>query len=99
MKKRGSRHPPRYADGPMARCITRMSDMRCEGNGFEHRLTKVRHPWANGQVERINRTTKEATVKRYHHDTHRQFETHLRDFIAAYNYVRRLKTMRGLLYR
>ncbi len=88
--------PPRYADGPTAQYITHMFDMRCEENGIEHRLTKVRHPWTNGQVERMNRTIKEATVKRYHYDTHRQLETHLRDFIAAYNYARRLKTLRGL---
>jgi transposase InsO family protein len=32
--------------------------------GIEHRLTKVNHPWTNGQVERMNRTIKEAPVKR-----------------------------------
>ena len=25
-------------------------------HGIEHRLTQVRHPWTNGQVERMNRT-------------------------------------------
>ncbi len=50
----------------------------------------------NGQVERMNRTIKEATVKRFHHDSHHQFETHLSDFISAYNYGRRPKTLRGL---
>ena len=44
----------------------------------------------------MNRTTKEATLKRYYYDDHRQLETHLADFIAAYNYARRLKTLRGL---
>ncbi len=88
--------PPRYADGPTARYITHMFDMRCEENGIEHRLTKIKHPWTNGQVERMNRTIKEATVKRYHYDTHLQLETHLTDFIGAYNYARRLKTLRGL---
>jgi hypothetical protein len=34
------------------------------------RLTKIKHPWANGQVERMNRTIKDATVKRYHYDDH-----------------------------
>jgi hypothetical protein len=51
---------------------------------------------SNGQVERMNRTIKEATVKRYHYDSHRQLETHLNDFIEAYNYGRRLKTLKGL---
>ena len=55
--------PPRYADGPTARYMTHMFDMRCRENGIEHRLTKVKHPWTNGQVERMNRTIKEATVK------------------------------------
>ena len=39
-------------------------DMICEANDIEHRLTKPNHPWTNGQVERMNRTIKEATVKR-----------------------------------
>jgi transposase InsO family protein len=88
--------PPRYADGPTARYITHTFDMRCCENGIEHRLTKIKHPWTNGQVERMNRTIKEATVKRYHYDSHRQLETHLHDFIDAYNYGRRLKTLKGL---
>jgi transposase InsO family protein len=88
--------PPRYADGPTARYMTHMFDMRCCENGIEHRLTKIKHPWTNGQVERMNRTIKEATVKRFHYDSHQQLETHLADFIDAYNYGRRLKTLNGL---
>ena len=42
--------PPRYADGPTARYTTHMFDMRCRENGIEHRLTKIKHPWTNGQV-------------------------------------------------
>jgi transposase InsO family protein len=38
-----------------------MFDLRCQENGIEHRLTKIKHPWTNGQVERMNRTIKEAT--------------------------------------
>ena len=44
----------------------------------------------------MNRTIKEATVKRYHYDSHPKFESHLTDFISAYNYGRRLKTLKGL---
>ena len=43
----------------------------------------------------MNRTIKEATVKRYHYDSHAQLTVHLHDFINAYNYGRRLKTLRG----
>ena len=88
--------PPRYAGGPTAKYMTHMFDMRCRENGIDHRLTKIKHPWTNGQVERMNRTIKEATVKRYHYDRHDQLETHLSDFINAYNYGRRLKTLKGL---
>ena len=65
-------------------------------NGIDHRTTKPNHPWTNGQVERMNRTIKEATVKRYHYDSHYQLRQHLQDFIDAYNFARRLKTLKGL---
>jgi transposase InsO family protein len=68
----------------------------CADLDVEHRLTKPRHPWTNGQVERMNRTIKEATVKRYHYDSHDQLRQHLSDFVAAYNFGRRLKTLKGL---
>ena len=90
------RFPPRYANGPTARSITHMFAMRCRENGIEHRFTKIDHPWTNGQVERMNRTIKDATVKRYHCDSHDQLERHLADFVSAYNFGRRLKTLKGL---
>ena len=68
----------------------------CAQLGIEHRLTKPKHPWTNGQVERMNRTIKEATVQRYHYDTHEQLDQHLADFVNAYNFGRRLKTLNGL---
>ena len=71
-------------------------DLICEANGIDHRLTKPNHPWTNGQVERMNRTIKDATVKRYHYDSHDQLRSHLADFLDAYNFARRLKTLSGL---
>ena len=71
-------------------------DMICEANEIEHRLTKPNHPWTNSQVERMNRTIKEATVKRFHDENHDQMRTHLADFMAAYSFARRLKTLSGL---
>jgi len=71
-------------------------DRVCREHAIEHRLTKVKHPWTNGQVERMNRTIKDATVKRFHYDDHSQLRTHLADFMAAYNFARRLKTLGGL---
>ncbi len=42
----------------------------------------------------MNRTIKEATIKRYHYDDHDQFPSHLADFVNTYNFDRRLKTLR-----
>ena len=84
-------------------------DRVCRENGIDHRLTKIKHPWTNGQVGRPplgvcrqtpagqrNRTIKEATVKRFHYDDHEQLRNHMANFISAYNFGRRLKTLKGL---
>ena len=71
-------------------------DWACEQNKIEHRLTKPCCPWTNGQVERMNRTIKDATVKRYHYENHEELRQHLQLFVDAYNYGRRLKRLRGL---
>jgi len=44
----------------------------------------------------MNRTIKEATVKRYNYDSHDQLRMHLAVFMAAYNSARRFRTLRGL---
>ena len=87
--------PPRRT-GPTARYRLHMFDRICHEHGIEHRLTKPNHPWTNGQVERMNRTLKEATVRRYHYETHQQLREHLEAFLNAYNFAKRLKTLRGL---
>ncbi|OUL64490.1 integrase [Acetobacter senegalensis] len=71
-------------------------DIICEANGIKYRLTNPNHPWTNGQVERTCRTIKEATVKRFHYDSHEQLRMHLNNFMATYNCGRRLKTLKGL---
>jgi transposase InsO family protein len=71
-------------------------ELACAQNDIDHRLTKPNHPWTNGQVERMNRTLKEATVRRYHYETHDQLRAHLKTFLDAYNFAKRLKTLKGL---
>jgi transposase InsO family protein len=39
-------------------------DLACAQLGIDHRLTKFNRPWTNGQVEWMNRTIKDATVRR-----------------------------------
>jgi transposase InsO family protein len=87
---------PKNRNGWTARYRVHRFDQICRTNGIEHRLTKPNHPWTNGQVERMNRTIKEATVNRYHYDSHNQLRAHLVDFVTAYNFARRLKILKGL---
>ena len=68
----------------------------CALADIDHRLTRPKHPWTNGQVERMNRTIKDATVRRCHYDAHDQLRSHLADFVQAYNFAKRLKTLKGL---
>jgi transposase InsO family protein len=58
-------------------------DLTCAQLGIEHRLTKFNHPWMNGQVERMNRTIKDATVRRFYDETHASLRTHLATFLDA----------------
>jgi len=44
----------------------------------------------------MNRTIKESSVKRFHYDDHEQLRGRLISFISAYNFGRRLKTLKGL---
>ncbi len=71
-------------------------ELACARNDIGHRLTKPNHPWTNGQVERMNRTIKQATVRRYYYDSHERLRTHLQTFLDAYNFAKRLKTLNGL---
>lgn len=44
----------------------------------------------------MNRTIKDATVKRFHYETHAELRSHLSDFVNAYNFAKRLKILKGL---
>ena len=44
----------------------------------------------------MNRTIKDATVKRFHYETCDQPRTQLADFLADYTFARRLETLSGL---
>jgi len=61
-----------------------------EGNrrGFEDR--------AEGPHSTTLSEAEKATVKRFHYESHDQLRTHLADFMAAYNFARRLKTLSGI---
>ena len=44
----------------------------------------------------MNMTLKEATVKCYYYNTPLQLKEHLYNFVNAYNFAKRLKTLKGL---
>lgn len=44
----------------------------------------------------MNRTLKEATVRRYRYENHDRLRAHLTAFVDAHNLARRLKTLKGL---
>lgn len=69
----------RILDGPfgIGRLRAHAFELACTQNDFDQCLTKPKHPWANGQVERMNRTIKEAAVKRFFYDNHAQLRSHL----------------------
>jgi transposase InsO family protein len=79
------------AAAEIRRALDRAFEFACAKANIDHRLTKPKHPWTNGQVERMNRTIKEATVKRFYYETHQHFRQHLTDFVNAHNFARRLK--------
>jgi transposase-like protein len=70
-------------------------DRICNEHNIEHRRTKVKHPWTNGQVERMNRTLKEATVNTFTYANHKELKEHLHAYLMAYNFAKRLKAIKG----
>lgn len=44
----------------------------------------------------MNRTIKEATVKRYYYQSHDHLKQHLHTFLMACNFAKRLRALKGL---
>ena len=91
-----------YSDGvpalhvlPVPRVPDGLTIARSRSGPAGHRGTAAYMP-DNGQVERMNRTLKDATVRRYHYASHDELRAHLALFLDAYNHARRLKALRGL---
>lgn len=70
-------------------------DCICQDHSIEHRKTKIKHPWTNGQVERMNKTLKQATVHSFYYDSHQQLKEHLYTYLMVYNFARPLNALKG----
>ena len=69
-------------------------DVLCKALNIEHRTTKFRHPWTNGQVEITNKIIKQATTKQFHYANHEELKVHLETFLLYYNHQRPLKSLK-----
>ena len=87
---------PKSHSVPSVLWRTHLFDGVCNANGIDHRLTPPNHSWTHGQVERMNRTLKEATVKRSDYHSHDQLRGRLETFMVSYNFTKRFKALRGL---
>lgn len=66
---------------------------KCMDKGIKHKLTKFFSPQTNGQVERMNKTLKDATIKMFHYHTVEQFTVNLHDFLNYYNCSKKLRAI------
>ena len=69
-------------------------DVVCNEHNIEHRLTKFRHPWTNGQVEIMNKVLKSHTIKLYHYETLEMLKPHIMSFLLLCNYQKKLKALK-----
>jgi len=68
-------------------------DEVCQTNGIEHRLTLFKHPWPNGQVERMNRKIKDNTTRKFHYESVEDLKQHLYYYLLDYNFHTPLKIL------
>ena len=65
----------------------------CHKNKINHKTTKIKHPWTNGQVERLNGILEEQTIKKYYYQNHQEIYVHLKNIQTNWNYFKRHKTL------
>lgn len=65
----------------------------CRKARIRHVMTKIKHPWTNGLIERSGKTIKEATVYRYQYDSPAEMISALYGFQRYFNEHRPYKAM------
>jgi hypothetical protein len=76
----------------------------CDLFDVDHLTTKIKHRWMNGQVEPLNRTINDATLRRFHCNDHDQLRIQIAHLTDAYNVGRRVKNLKchtpyGFIYK
>ena len=80
---------------PHKNAFTPIFERVCNENSIAHRKTKSKHPWTNGQVERMNRTLKEATLNHFYYASHDELNQPLHSYLIAYHFAKRLNAIKG----
>ena len=70
-------------------------DLICEWLEIKHKTTKAKHPWTNGQTERMVQTVKKYTIKAHHYQNIEEAIKDIKRFQDTHNYYRRLKSLQG----
>lgn len=70
--------------------------LACGALGIKHKKTKIKHPWTNGQVERIIQTIKGETVKQTRYQNYQQLTHDLVTWQNKYNLEKKLKSLKYL---
>ena len=71
-------------------------DEVCSTYGIKHKLTKYRHPWTNGQIERFNRSMKAGTIKVCRYETTEQMKESIEKWVRWYNEECKLKSLKRM---
>jgi hypothetical protein len=86
---------PRNREGPTRRFPEpHVFGRVCLERGIEHRLTKPYYLWTNGQVERMNCTVKDATVKIFHCDGLESLKAHALSFVTPCDFAEYLMALK-----
>ena len=66
----------------------------CQKHGIRHKTTRPYRPQTHGQMERMNRTIKDATTKIDHYDSVNRLKIHLNSFMSAYNCAKKRSALK-----
>lgn len=70
--------------------------LTCKRNKIKHKMTKFKHPWTNGQVERLNRRIKNDTIFKIRYPSYKALEEDLARWQDQYNLKTKLKSIKKL---